>query len=99
MGTMNTDSSRQINAGNGVYDQSDRAKAAVRGAQSAGAGSSVVHLDGGTKAPNVDPSKKPDKQVDNVKNPAGDSRKPVGNDGQTGTDQLGNTNSVNDRKV
>ena len=99
MGTMNTDESRQINAGNGVYEQSARAKAAVSGAQSAGAGSSVVHLDGGTKAPSVDPSKKPDKQVDNVKNPAGDGKKPVGNNGQTGTPDLSNATSINDRKV
>ena len=107
MGTMNTDESRQINAGNGVYEQSARAKAAVSGAQSAGAGSSVVHLDGGSGSGDkssqaqkeIQPNKPDAKRVDGVKNPAGDGKKPVGNNGQTGTPDLSNATSINDRKV
>ena len=103
-----TDENRQTPAGNGMYEPSKRASAAMSAGKSAGAGSSVVSLDGssgsspkGAKAQSeIQPNKLDSKRVDGVTNPAGTTK--PGNDMKSdwsgSTDTLEPSGSINARK-
>lgn len=99
-----SDSDRQAYDGRGDYNPSGRSAAAMSAAKSAGAGSSVVSMDGSrgstdksAKAQSeIKPGEGPDSSVDKVPNKLTD-RKPVPESQQHGSPELGNTNSVNDR--
>lgn len=99
-----SDSDRQAYDGRGEYSPSGRSAAAMSAAKSAGAGSSVVSLDGSKGSSDksakaqaeIKPGEGPDSSVDRVPNKLTD-RKPVSPANQFGSPELGNTNSVNDR--
>jgi len=101
-----TDSGRQA-YGSGDYNPQGRAAKAASAAKSAGAGSSVVSLDGssgsGSKGSQAQKELQPKKgdpsAVDSTNNPAGNAKSAIGNQGQTGSDELGNTKKIADRKV